>query len=429
MASTILQHPAIPYISVLLTIALQGITLTCIPPTSYKRACMLPVILLPVAVTYLTAQNASPAAPWNTFIAIEFGSVMAFEVFDNVCLSKKFYGPAAGAQKKKKDDDIRISSGSGWEGIYDKICFAVDSVINKRRINRVDQARNIPSFDPKKPLHVPSRRSFLLFRSIRAILLYLVLDLISSQPLEGGPAKFAPGKERIFARVLAKDISPAEIGEVYATIVAYAICGYSSLLMGYDVFSVIAVGLGISEVADWPPLFGSIWEIYSIRTFWRKFWHQLLLRPLENTASFITHSILRLPYLPPPHSAKTTPSQPTTPLLILLTAYTKLTLIFLISGIIHINSDRMLGIPFSESRSVSLFLRNACGIIIEDGVRWMYRSVTGSSGDGPVRMWQKIVGWVWMSGFALWAVPVWVFSILRLEVQPVALPVGVFSRG
>ncbi|PGH28362.1 hypothetical protein GX50_08900 [[Emmonsia] crescens] len=433
----------IPYMAVALTIALQGITLIYLPPNSYRRICMFPVILLLVAIVYFTAQNASVSGPWNLFIGVEFGSVLGFEVFDNVCLSKIAYSYTAVAEAgdKKKDDDIHAVS--AWKHFYDKVRWSLDRVINKRRINRVDQTRHVPYFDSSRPHHTPSRRSFLLFRTVRCILLYLALDLITSQPLEDAQVKFAPGKERIFARIMAKDISPAEIGETFGMIMAHSICGYTTLLAGYDFFSLVAVGLCKGQVSDWRPLFGDIRQVYTIRTFWRKFWHQLLLRPLESNASFIAHSILRLPRSTrsttritnadsngKEHTAQTQPQlQLQDKLLFLATIYTKLILIFLISGIAHINSDRILGIPFRDSHSISLFLCQAWGILFEDAVQWMYRCVTGSKGNGPVKLWHRLVGYVWLVVFALWAAPGWVFSVLRLEVPPVVLPVTIFPRG
>ncbi|KAG5301928.1 TRI7-like toxin biosynthesis protein [Histoplasma ohiense] len=447
----------IPYLAVALAVALQGITLIYIPPNSHKRKIMLPVILLPASLVCLTAQHASFVGPWNVFIGLEFGALLGLEVFDNVCLSKVSYHAVGvarvGARKKNDDDDPDTTS--AWSRFCDKVRWSVDIAINKRHINRADQPRNVPLFDSSRPQHVPSRRSFLLFRAARFILLYLALDLITSQPLEDAQVKFAAGKERIFTRVLARDISPAEIGEALGIIMAHCVCGYMSLLLGYDFFSLVAVGLCGGRVSDWRPLFGDIRQVYTIRTFWRRlFWHQLLLRPLDASASFLTHSLLGLPrYSPrginrivisanensgklqtsPPEQQQQQQQQPPqsqtqASKLLLITAYTKLTLIFLLSGLVHINSDHILGIRFRDSHCISLFLCQACGIIVEDAAQWTYRCVTGSEGNGPVKVWHRLVGYAWLVVFALWAAPGWAFSVVRLEVPPTALPVMIFPR-
>ncbi|OJD23032.1 hypothetical protein ACJ73_05611 [Blastomyces percursus] len=435
----------IPYLAVAVAIALQGITLIYVPPNSYKRICMLPVVLLPVAIVCLTAQHASYVQPWNIFIGLEFGAMLALEVFDNVCLSRISY-PAVAARaagdKKEHDGDADtadIHAASTRNDFYDKVRWSLDIAVNKRRINHADQTRNVPYFDSSRPHHIPSRRSFLLFRAARFILLYLVFDLITSQPLEDAQVKLGPGKDRIFSRLMANDISPAEIGETVGILVGHCICGYISLLIGYDFFSLVAVGLRGAEVSDWRPLFGDIRQVYSIRTFWRRFWHQLLLRPLESSASFITHSVLRLPRLPARNVSRVTSvvGKARTAnthlrlqdrLLHLVTAYTKLILIFLISGLVHINSDRILGVPLRDSRCTSLFLCQALGIMLEDAVRWLYRSVTGSKGNGPVKVWHRLIGYVWLVVFALWAGPGWAFSVARLEL-PIVVPMMIFPRG
>ncbi|OJD11735.1 hypothetical protein AJ78_07544 [Emergomyces pasteurianus Ep9510] len=438
-------HFFIPYISITLSIALQGITLLNIPPNSYKRVCMLPVILLPVAIVYLTAQYASAVAPWNVFIGVEFGSVFGLEVLDNVCLSKKSYAAEAGHEKQtKKNADItdKHTAVFKWKNFYDKVRWSLDIAINKRQVNRVNQARNVPYFDSRRPHHIPSRRSFLVFRLTRFVLLYLALDFITSQPpLEDRQVKFAPGKEQIFARILAKDISAAEFGESFAVILGHGICAYTSLLMGWDFFSVVSVGLFKAQVADWKPLFGDIRRVYTIRTFWRNFWHQVVLRPLESITSFIVHSVLCLPRRPKSTTritngdgnGKEHPNQtklrPRDKLLFFITDCIKLNTLFLVSGLVHINSDRQLGITFRDTRCMSLFVRQAWGIMFEDAVQWMYRCITGSKGDGPVKLWHRLVGYMWLVIFALWSVPPWVFSSARMEVAPFVVPVTIFRTG
>ncbi|PGH02645.1 hypothetical protein GX51_04528 [Blastomyces parvus] len=443
----------IPYLALALAVALQGITLIYTPPGSYKRICMLPVVLLPIAIVCLTAHHASNFQPWNIFLGLQFGAVLALEVFNNVCLSKISYPAAAAAaravgaagDRKKHDGDADtadIHAASAWSCFHDKVRWSLDIAFNRRRIGRADQVRNVPDFDSSRPHHIPSRRSFLLFRTARFILLYLALDLATSQPLEDAQVKFAPGKDRIFARIIANDISPAEIGETVGILVGHLVCGYISLLLGYDLFSLVAVGLCGNKVAGWRPLFGDIRRVYSIRTFWRFFWHQLLLRSLDANASFITHSVLGLPRRPARNtkrvaSADNSNGRASTAkthlrwqdkLLSLVASTTRLNLIFLISGVVHLASDSILGIPLRDSRCISMFLWQAWGIMFEDAVKWIYRRVTGSKGDGPVKVWQRLVGCAWLVVFALWSGTAWGFSVLRDGDPTVVMPITIFPR-
>jgi hypothetical protein len=44
----------------------------------------------------------------------------------------------------------------------------------------------------------------------------------------------------------------------------------------YTILSFVTVGLGISMPQDWPPLFGNVFEAYTVRKCWGRVWHQLL---------------------------------------------------------------------------------------------------------------------------------------------------------
>ncbi|EEH03464.1 conserved hypothetical protein [Histoplasma capsulatum G186AR] len=440
----------IPYLAAALAVALQGITLIYIPPNSHKRKYMLPVILLPVSLVCLTAQHASFVWPWNIFIGLEFGALLGLEVFDNVCLSKVSYHAVGVAQvgARKKNDDDDPDTTSAWSRFCDKVRWSVDIAINKRHINRADQTRNVPLFDPSRPQHVPSRRSFLLFRAARFILLYLALDLITSRPLEDAQVKFAAGKARIFTRVLARDISPAEIGEALGLIMAHCdileVCHVKNQLLSKKNSTPSTYPDGKYVNKEKPTKADTTPSLVTKRLFW----HQLLLRPLDASASFLTHSLLGLPRYStrginrivtsadnssklrtsPPEQQQQQSQTQASKLLLLITAYTKLTLIFLLSGLVHINSDHILGIRFRDSYSISLFLCQACGIMVEDAAQWTYRCITGSKGNGPVKVWHRLVGYAWLVVFALWAAPGWAFSVVRLEVPPTALPVTIFPR-
>jgi hypothetical protein len=50
----------------------------------------------------------------------------------------------------------------------------------------------------------------------------------------------------------------------------YAIRSYFDLAYGYHICALVAVGLGLTEPALWPPLFGSFTEAYTMRKVWGK---------------------------------------------------------------------------------------------------------------------------------------------------------------
>lgn len=53
---------------------------------------------------------------------------------------------------------------------------------------------------------------------------------------------------------------------------------YWFMRLQYDVLSLVAVGMGLSQPADWPPLYGRIRDVTTVRLFWGSFWHQSIRR-------------------------------------------------------------------------------------------------------------------------------------------------------
>ena len=48
--------------------------------------------------------------------------------------------------------------------------------------------------------------------------------------------------------------------------------------MAYEACALLGVGLGFWEPQFWPPVFGSIWDAYTVRRTWGRFWHCILRR-------------------------------------------------------------------------------------------------------------------------------------------------------
>src|SRR2546421_9418248 len=95
----------------------------------------------------------------------------------------------------------------------------------------------------------------------------------------------------------------------------------------------------------------------------RVFWHQQFRRALTSSSSFIVHALLQVP-----RNSPTTP-----PASRLLARYTKIFIAFLLSGLIHLCSDLILGIPLRDSGAVTFFSLQPLGLMIEHGVQEAYR--------------------------------------------------------
>ena len=111
-----------------------------------------------------------------------------------------------------------------------------------------------------------------------------------------------------------------------------------------------------------------------------KFWHQLLQRPLTAVSGFVTGDFLGL--------SRNSSIQ----------RYTNVFVVFLFSGGLHVVLDVVQGIPAQESGAMLFFATAPLGLMIEDGIKSMWKHVSGSkdqSCKGPKPLWQRILGFLW----------------------------------
>jgi len=134
------------------------------------------------------------------------------------------------------------------------------------------------------------------------------------------------------------------------------------------------VGTGLSRVEDWPPLFGSVFDLWALRQVWGRSWHQML-RPIvlcygKSAARFLNF-------------------QPGTN----ASACTQLYVAFFLSALGHYGGDCMTMHRFGKPISPPFFMIQPFAIVAESFViKWgEERGLSGSK-------W-KIVGYLWV---AIW---------------------------
>ena len=93
----------------------------------------------------------------------------------------------------------------------------------------------------------------------------------------------------------------------------------------------------------------------------------------------------------------------------LMTRYTKVFIVYLISGLIHLAPDLTIGIPLGETNAVAFFTAQALGIMLEDLAQYVNRRL------GLVRspLLQRIVGYAWVGLWLFWQVPKWSYPTAR----------------
>lgn len=127
------------------------------------------------------------------------------------------------------------------------------------------------------------------------------------------------------------------------------------------------------------------------------FWHQHLRKSLTALADLIVYKALRLP------KGK------------LVTRYSHIALVFLISGLAHAWIEFAQGFPARQSGQIQFFVTQVVGIMLEDTVQAVYHATCGvKRGTSPTPM-ARAVGYVWLAVFLWWSTPVWFYSQLRLS--------------
>lgn len=141
-------------------------------------------------------------------------------------------------------------------------------------------------------------------------------------------------------------------------------------------------------------------------------WHQHLRKSLTAPADLVVYKILRLPKGG------------------LITRYSHLSLIFLISGLLHTWVEVGQGFPARQSGQMQFFVTQVVGIVLEDAVQAVYRAMCGIQRGAPPRPMARAVGYLWLVMFLWWSTPVWFYPrqrVSRGDQRDAFLPFSLFA--
>ncbi|KAH8179226.1 membrane bound o-acyl transferase family protein [Sarocladium implicatum] len=289
------------------------------------------------------------------------------------------------------------------ERLVTRVVRTVGFLYNLRGIGTRWQINKInpqPSFLTKHSSdNKPSRVRFLLRQICIIAWQWLFLDLLYEGALQQTP-------EERFA-VLGTDLEFIYSGLTAEQWVHRSIVGFCGWLgparvfldLPYRIVSVVSVTLGLSNADKWPPVFGSVSDLQSIRSFWGTTWHQLIRRPLTTVSSFTTRDILKLPH----------PS--------LLERYLNLIIVFTLSGAAHVLAA-WYDPAYSSSAylpTLAFFVTSAVGIMFEDGVQALWRSLNGGKYSKTQPFWIRAVGFIWLAAWMTLTAPWMVYPPSRFE--------------
>jgi len=279
----------------------------------------------------------------------------------------------------------------GWRSAY-------KMVFNGRWIGTARQApdvhpREVSSSESLFSKHLfgswlkDHRTRFLIDRATSALTIYLIdyaynHTVVAAHPTWYQPlqyADFIPTKQTYLRRIADVTVRETIIRTGLVSYFVWHAFAYYTLL--HDLLAFGFVLLHVDQPEDWPPLYGSLADAWTLRRFWGKFWHRLVHR------SYTGYGILLANGLGLPRGI-----------------FSKLFVnffVFFMSGAVHAIMTWQMGFSCGYWEDVSWFCLNFAVVVLEELVqnicRWCKIRL-----PAPV---SKTLGYAWVFGFFFWSLP------------------------
>lgn len=256
---------SLPVISALLAQLVPTIVLAYVPASS---STVRRWALLVVTVFSLHAVIFMPAAihnfVWRTTSAA-LTAILAFRSCDVLCLNPISLNgnrrPVAG----HKDGSIvqRQNGGffhsdlfSGWRLLW-----------NMRGIGTQRSIRGVTPFSKSDPDYVPTKARFLAGHVVRVVVAVVVMDFFARQVPENVPVNYSFAKQHVMWRL--SEVDREEVFLRVSGTIGFWVNMAGFIAAMYSCLAVLFVGiLGLDAPADWPPVFGSVLDAWTVQRFW-----------------------------------------------------------------------------------------------------------------------------------------------------------------
>jgi len=208
---------------------------------------------------------------------------------------------------------------------------------------------------------------------------------------------FSAEKTTILRRLWAGRVSLHELAVRALVSFSWISLSISRLTLFHTLLSIVFVaGLGFDTLEDWPPLFGSVSEAYTLQRFWGKTWHRLLSASAVVWARTCVDFAVGVEARPKLRN--------------FLVAF----LVFTISGLAHGVVAKCLGETWTM-HDVWFFWVNSLAVTLEVLVSELGRTVLSTLTKETnleqncwtiyLRLMMKPLGYIWVMLFFLWSVP------------------------
>ncbi|KDQ11716.1 hypothetical protein BOTBODRAFT_46285 [Botryobasidium botryosum FD-172 SS1] len=256
---------------------------------------------------------------------------------------------------------------TGEYSLWWRIRWAIQLMFDPRGIGFSNRAINVP------PPPTQTRAQFVVSRALRLARNVLLADA-AQLFIFNDPHVFIP--------------DPLVVEPVWkpffrSTVLGLCAIGFMDAVHTFA--SLLFVGSGLSQPQAWPDWFGPLTDMYTLRNFWGKVWHQSIQRMVVPHNKFVARTVLRLPrgsYM---------------------SAFVQLLVAFSLSALLHCGGDYVAARRLDVSWV--FFVSQAFGIAAED---WVMRLFGGLISSAMVR---RVIGYIWvLSWFRLsvpWIVEPW----------------------
>ena len=204
-------------------------------------------------------------------------------------------------------------------------------------------------------------------------------------------------------------ITVRELGLRVVMAFFWALPPYLTLNAAYYALAFIfVVLLRADRPHQWPPLYGDLRKAHSLRGFWGRFWHRLVVIPYGNVGKLLAERCLSL------GPTTVTPAAGST------SVYYKAVVacsVFVLSGVVHAAVAWQLGDRCCWHLDIAWFFLNFVACTVESVCFPAPRKAGGGPPDRapqcPERFLGKGLGFAWTFFFFFWSVPKWQYPKLH----------------
>ena len=229
-----------------------------------------------------------------------------------------------------------------------------------------------------------TRRIFLLKRLLSIATIYGI-NMLYEHTLRNlyqfQPTDFSPPKQNYLRRLHAVSTRESILRAIL--VLNFIWTSWAVISAYHRALSVFFVALALDQPDEWPTLYGSPWEMYSVRRFWGRFWHRSTFRTYTGYGNLVAEKALRLRRGTATHK--------------ICVEF----VVFFVSGVTHALTTRMLGFRAGHWEDIAWFCANFAAILLETAFRSLVRRVWGETSDRV----GKGVGAVWLFAFFFWSLP------------------------